>query len=183
MSDTNLVLSGVGVAPFSARDLTESINPIDSGALRRTINAELRDLTLAAFRKYRVSISAQDVQPPAFDGIARGQEVTVDCTSEWGKKLTLTAGAGSVVINRQPVTGSGRAMYRSGSTVKTTTGVTFSQNTAGVWTAAVNFSDGTLAGEAFVFYRPKLICLVSEFSGDSPEWQASPGWSLTLEEK
>lgn len=183
MSDTNLTLSGIGIVPFSARDISESLSAIDGGSLRRTINGTLTDLTLTAFQKFRVTISGQDIQPPAFDGVWRGKEVTVGCVSELGKQLTLTSGVGSVAIGRKPVTGSGRAIHVSGSTMKTTTSVVFSQDTSGNWSAAVTFSDTGLAGTANVFFRPELICLVTDTNLDTDEWAASPGWTLTLEEK
>jgi hypothetical protein len=181
-TDTVLTLSGPGIAPFSARGLSENLKPLDAGQLRRTVNGTLTDLTLTAFRKFRVTISAQDVMPPALDGIWKGQEITVGCTSSLGAKVTLTAGSGTVALSRKPVTGSGRAIWRSGDTVKETTSVTFSE-TSGVWSAAVNFGDAGLSGAAYVYFRPELLCMVTETDNDHDEYAARPGWSITLEEK
>ena len=79
--DTDLVLTGLGVTPYSARGLTERLGPTDAGALRRTVNGTLVDVSDTAFRKYALSISASDQEPPALDIAWRGLQVVVDCVS------------------------------------------------------------------------------------------------------
>lgn len=82
---TKLVLAGVGVPDFSARELHQTLTPIaQQGAPRRTINARLIDLGLPQFEKYASVISCNDLDPPAFEGLWRGMEVTVDCVEELG---------------------------------------------------------------------------------------------------
>ena len=50
--ESMLTLSGVGVPPYSARGLTQSLEPIDGAAqLRRTVNGALADLSYEPFRK------------------------------------------------------------------------------------------------------------------------------------
>ena len=89
MSDV-LTLSGIGVPPYSARDASQTLEPIGSSQqLRRTINGELIDISRAEFRKYRSTISCVDQQPPAIDGVWPGQVLTVGCISELSY---LTAG-------------------------------------------------------------------------------------------
>ena len=81
--NTLLVLSGIGVPDYSARGLTQTLEPIDgSASLRRTINGALKDLSFAQFRKYKSTISCQDQEPPAVDGVWPGHVVTVDCVAE-----------------------------------------------------------------------------------------------------
>ena len=83
MSETVLTLSGVGVPPWSARGLTQTLEPIDAAAqLRRTVNGALRDFGYAPFRKYRSTISCADQEPPAVDGVWPGRTVTVGCVAE-----------------------------------------------------------------------------------------------------
>ena len=83
MSDTLLVLSGIGVPDYSARGLSQTLEPIEASAsLRRTINGTLKDLSFAQFRKYKSTISCQDQEPPAVDGVWPGHVVTVDCVAE-----------------------------------------------------------------------------------------------------
>jgi hypothetical protein len=80
---TLLTLAGVGVPPYSARGLTQTLEPIEASVqLRRTINGALADLSDASFRKYKSTISCQDQEPPAVDGLWPGQIITVECVAE-----------------------------------------------------------------------------------------------------
>lgn len=80
---TLLTLSGVGVPPYSARGLTQTLEPIEASVqLRRTVNGALADLSYEPFRKYKSTISCQDQEPPAVDGVWPGQMVTVECVAE-----------------------------------------------------------------------------------------------------
>jgi len=51
-------------------------------SLRRTVNGGLKDLSFAQFRKYKLTISCRDQEPPAIDGVWPGRLVTVDCVAE-----------------------------------------------------------------------------------------------------
>lgn len=180
MSETVLNLSGIGVVPLSGRGITEQLGLIDNGNLRRTINGTLVDTTLSSHRKFRVSISGQDVQPAALNAVWRGQETTVQCISELSKKITLTAGAAAnVSLVRKPVTGSGRAICRLADVDYITSGVTFEAITGG-WKADVDFSNAALSGDAYVMFRPELDCMVDGWTSDTDEYAAAPGWSIEL---
>lgn len=182
MADTVLTLTGIGIVPFAARGVTEDLNQITQGqSQRRTVNGELIDGSLTAFRKYTLSLSGGDVQPMAFDGVWVGQAVTVGCVTEFGAPITLVAGAATVVINRHPVTGSGWAVRVNGTDVRFATSVTFDED-AGVWSAIVDFGDAALTGAAHVFYRPELDCLVKAWSLNTDEYAAKPSWTMELEE-
>ena len=66
---TLLTLGGVGIPPYSARGLTQTLEPIEASVqLRRTVNGALADLSHEPFRKYKSTISCQDQEPPAVDG-------------------------------------------------------------------------------------------------------------------
>lgn len=100
--DTILVLSGVGITPYSARGLSQTLEPIDTAAnMRRTINGNLRDLSATQFRKYKSTITAKDQSPPALAGAWPGKVVTVDCVVE----LAVAAGT---ALDRTAVPGSTR---------------------------------------------------------------------------
>ena len=100
---TLLTLSGIGVTPYSARGLTQSLEPIDASVqLRRTVNGALADLSYEPFRKYKSTISGQDQEPPAVDGVWPGQVVEVGCVAEL---CFLTASASA---SRPAVAGSER---------------------------------------------------------------------------
>lgn len=82
-NNTVLTLSGIGVPPYSARGLRQTLTPIESSRqMHRTINGVLRDFSGAQFRKYQSVITGNDQQPPACDGVWPGQLVTVGCIVE-----------------------------------------------------------------------------------------------------
>ncbi len=102
MVDSVLVISGFGVPPYSARGLSQTLTPIDQAkSIRRTVNGDLVDLSLAQFRKYSSEITCSDQQPPAFAGLWPGQLVDVDCVAE----LVMTSGG---TAERDIVSGSER---------------------------------------------------------------------------
>ena len=102
---TLLVLSGIGIPPYSARGLTQTLAPIAAAAsLRRTVNGALVDLSASQFRKYASTITCTDQQAPALDGIWPGAVVVVDCVAELAYALDLVSTAGperEVVASRE----------------------------------------------------------------------------------
>lgn len=100
---TVLALTAIGVPPYSARGLTQSLNAIQQAAqLKRTINGALKDLSEEQFHKYASTITGDDQQPPAVDGVWPGLQVTIDCIAELSYK---TAGGSP---QRTVVAGSSR---------------------------------------------------------------------------
>lgn len=80
---TELVLFGMGVHPYSARGLSQSLEPIEgSKHLERSVNGELLDMSSALMQKYRSVISGQDQRPPAVDGVWPGKILVVDCIAK-----------------------------------------------------------------------------------------------------
>lgn len=80
---TLLVIAGVGVQPYSARGLTQTLDPISQASnSRRTVNGELKDLSFDGFKKFKSTISCNDQTSPALDGIWPGQEISVECIKE-----------------------------------------------------------------------------------------------------
>lgn len=80
---TLLVIGGVGVTPYSARGLSQTLEPIEAASqLRRTVNGELVDVAAVQLRKYRSTINCSDQQAPAFDGLWPGTQVVVQCVAE-----------------------------------------------------------------------------------------------------
>ncbi len=108
--DTDLVIVGLGIVPYSARGLTERLEPIDAGAVRRTVNGTLVDVSDTAFRKYGLSISASDQEPPALDGAWRGLQVVVDAVS----RLAYATGGspGRTIVPGSSVVVGGFTTYR-----------------------------------------------------------------------
>ena len=80
---TLLRMIGIGVPPYSARGLKQSLAPIDQAAnLRRTVNGSLKDISFDGFQKYKSTVSVTDQRPPNFDGLWPGKTVTIDCVAE-----------------------------------------------------------------------------------------------------
>lgn len=106
MSDTLLVLTGIGIPAYSARGLTQTLQPIEAaGSQRRTVNGALVDLSLPQFRKYRSTIRCSDMEAPALDAIWPGHVVTVDCVVELSCPSSATP-AKTVVLGSQRLQGS-----------------------------------------------------------------------------
>lgn len=81
--DTLLVLAGMGVPRYSARGITQTLEPIDAAAhIERAINGGLIDFGYMPFRKYKTQISGNDQRPPAVEGVWPGKIITVDCVQE-----------------------------------------------------------------------------------------------------
>jgi hypothetical protein len=100
---TLLVISGPGMPTYAARGLTQTLDPINAaGSLARTVNGALINLSPSQMQKYASTISCEDVDTPALDGVWPGAFVTVDCVPELGY---LTTGGSP---ERTVVTGSSR---------------------------------------------------------------------------
>ena len=101
--ETQLVITGMGVAPYSARGLEQTLQPISgAGQMRRTINGALVDISETALRKFSSTISGTDQLSPAVNGIWPGMSITVDCVVE----LAYVTASGSA--DRTVVSGSSR---------------------------------------------------------------------------
>lgn len=80
---SNLQLFGVGVPPYSARGISQTLAPIaQAGNVVRAIAGNLLDLSYEPFRKYKSSLTCSDQKPPACSGVWPGHLVTVYCVSE-----------------------------------------------------------------------------------------------------
>lgn len=77
---TLLVMEGLGVMPYSARGLSQTLTPIDEAShLERSDNGELLDFSYIAMQKYKSTITGSDVRPPSIDGKWPGKIVVVEC--------------------------------------------------------------------------------------------------------
>lgn len=96
--NTVLVLSGIGVPPYSARGIEQTYEPIDQAAdLERTVNGTLINLSDGTFDKLRSTITCDDQQAPALNGVWPGQTVTVDCVADLGYPTASGSPAYTVV--------------------------------------------------------------------------------------
>jgi len=91
IESTLIVITPFGMPPYSARGLTQSLDPITaSQQVRLTVNGDLADISAFQFQKYSSVITCQDMDAPALDGIWPGQLVQIDCAVELSY---LTGGA------------------------------------------------------------------------------------------
>lgn len=133
---TLLVITGLGISPYAARGLTQTLEPIEAAAnLQRTIDGALADFGYDQFRKYKTTISGSDQRPPAVDGKWQGLSLVVKCISE----LSYVTSGGSP--QRPVVTGSSYVegdftFYRPELTMRLT-GFTMATDE---WAAGVNWS-------------------------------------------
>lgn len=80
---TLLRLDPIGIPPYSARGITQSLDPIDEAAqMARTVNGTLINLSDDNFKKFKSTITCTDQQQPALDGVWPGDILTVDCVIE-----------------------------------------------------------------------------------------------------
>jgi hypothetical protein len=76
-------MTGIGVVPYSARGLKQTLAPIDAASqLFRTVDGGLIDLSAPQFQKFKSTITGSDTDPPATTGMWPGTAVTVDCIAE-----------------------------------------------------------------------------------------------------
>jgi hypothetical protein len=103
MADTLLVITPNGIAPYSARGLTQTYTVIAAAVhLERAVNGQLVDLSAPQMRKYASKISCKDQQTPSFGGLYPGMQVVVDCVFE----LSYLTANGTGYQDRTPVEGS-----------------------------------------------------------------------------
>jgi hypothetical protein len=96
--DTLLAITGLGLAPWSVRGATMTLEPIEqSKFVKRTINGASHDLSLPQFRKYRATISCTDINAPSFDSNWPGKSLVVDCINELSYP-TAGGSAGRTVV-------------------------------------------------------------------------------------
>lgn len=106
--ETLLTISGGGVPPYAVRGLSQTLTPIDAAKqFRRTVNGELIDLSASQFRpKYKSTISCDDQQSPAFDGVNIGAILTIGCVAELSYLTSGGSPARPVVSGSSRVEGS-----------------------------------------------------------------------------
>lgn len=108
-SMTVLRLLGVGLSPYAARGISQTLKPVDSASvLRRTVNGALKDVADPIFRKFESTIQGADQEPPSFGGWWPGMEVTVHCAAMLSRLATTEDDpeATDLDTERTPVPGS-----------------------------------------------------------------------------
>lgn len=110
---TVLALSSIGLPPYSARGLKETFAHIESASqLRRTVNGSLADVSDPIFRKYKLTITGEDVETPSLDLVWPGRAVTVDCVTELSLATTTEGDTGRVAVPGSTREENGVTFYR-----------------------------------------------------------------------
>jgi hypothetical protein len=129
-------LSAMGVPPYSARGLTQTLAPIAQAAqLKRTVNGNLKDVSFDGFKKYQSTVSGDDQEPPAVDGVWPGLEVVVDCIEELSYRTVGGSPERAVVEGSSRVSGN-YTIYRPRLSMRIV-GFTMSKNE---YDATINWS-------------------------------------------
>jgi hypothetical protein len=98
--ETDLVISGDGIPPYSAIGVTQTLSPIEASAqIARTINGTAINLSPTQFRKFKSELSCTANSPPAFAGLWPGSVVTIDCIEE----IAYLTATGSPSVGGSPV--------------------------------------------------------------------------------
>lgn len=165
-TETNLVLGDLIIPIGSGRGITQSIEPVDNGELRRTVNGTLVDLTRDENRKFKSTISCSDQKTPSLAGIWKGMSLEVSSIALI-RQLVSPAALTATLIRDYVV------------------GTVFGRDINGAKITPTSVS-GFLATFPFnvvmVEFYPKLTMLVDSISVETDEYGASQSWTIGLEE-
>ena len=181
---TELVINRGGFPPFSARGCQQTLQPINTGELRRTVNGELIYTGKKGHHKYQSVIECQDEAALVIEGIWRGEAITVQCIQRLWQEIVVDDETAvlNVTLDRPPVSGSIMVSVSDASTAANTDIQTLLLNEpTNVQQLAIHhhFKKGD---RVYVNYRPQLQMRVIHFSLASNEWRQTCGWRLSLEE-
>ena len=167
MTETILVLGNVIFPVGSDREITQSLEPIDNGLIRRTVNGDAVDLTRDENRKFQSTISTTDLEGPGFDHLFKGQILTgVECIALL--RQTVDPASTTVTLIRDEVTGSVRGLEVDCDFI----------DPISVVAGLATFADPTIMVE----FRPVLNFMIEGKSRSRAEMAATESWSITLVE-
>ncbi len=167
MEETRLILSQGGFPPFTARGCSQSLYPLESALLRRTVNGKLISLGAPGQLKYRSVIRCEDEESPALEGLWPGTFVEVHCIQYlWQKTFSPR-----LSLSRTPRIDSLKAIDQK----KRPYGVKWQNNEAILETEEQE-------GPWYLGYQPILTMTVITHESHHQEWGDKNPWSITLEE-
>lgn len=168
--ETVLVFGDIVLPKGSSRFLTQTIQPIDNGDVRRTVNGNLRDLTRVENRKFETQISSTDQATPALAGVWKGSVHVVECVKKFRDNFS-PAGA-AITLIRDPVVASVFG-YVADPCEKIAP-----SSVGGVGNRDITFSEDV----DYVEYRPILTLMILANSVNEDEAAAEEGWQIDAEE-
>lgn len=165
-SETILTLGNIVIPIGAGRQITQTLQPIDNGDLRRTVNGTLKDLTRLENRKFSGQIRCTDMSTPAIAELWKGQIILVDCIQPLNQNISPTSL--TAILIRDPVAGSIYGYDAAGNKHQP---------------SLVNGRDVEfLVNVLNIRFRPRLNMMVLATSIDVDEYPAEEGWSIDLEE-
>ena len=167
--ETILTLGDLVIPAGAGRNISQTLQFIDNGDVRRTINGTLTDLTRVVNRKFESQISTIDQATPAITELFKGQAILVECISKLRQNVFPASTTETLI--RDPVVSSVLGRDSSGAPINPTiVGGTGNRDI----TFAVNI--------VLIEFRPILNMMVLANSINTDEYGASEGWTLDLEE-
>lgn len=162
--ETELVISGSGFPPLSARGCIQELVPIAMGQFRRTVNGDLVFLGTNG-KKYKTSISCEDKSVIATDGLDVGSIVDVSCI----QRLWQRCNGEKVELDRIPVAGSIHVLDEKHNPLPI---------------ICYDRQELTIATQqpCYVSYRPILTMRIVRYFLKTDEWGVKTGWQMELEE-
>lgn len=162
MHDTDLILSSGAFPPFASRGCQQDLHPMVKPIYKRTINGNLVNVSVQSGEKYHSIIRCHDQEPPAFDGLSKGEILTVHCI----QRIWQNAKEADFLFAR-PHRRHTLVVLEKGQVVQPTffskTQLTISKPT-----------------ETLVGYCPILTMVITDFSLSFDEWRQACTWQLDL---
>ncbi len=162
--ETELVISGSGFPPLSARGCIQELVPLAMGQFRRTVNGDLVFLGTNG-KKYKTVISCEDKSVIATDSLDVGSIVEISCI----QRLWQKSNGGKIELDRIPVTGSIHVIDEHHNPLPI---------------ICYDRQEITVATQqpCYVSYRPILTMRIVRYFLKTDEWGVKTGWQMELEE-
>lgn len=182
---TTTEISGVAIRAGADKDISCKIDPIAEAAdLRRTVNADLRNVARDVFQKFSISISGDDTYAAAFAHLMPGRYAEI--ISHKPMSLTLTPAATSAEIPRAciDVVGITHDDRRVMPTSQPPDPHPLQTTETPARTATLRVKPTVTFAEPVetVEFRPVLACLIVGMSLSDAERTRSSSWSISAEE-
>ncbi len=165
--ETVLEIKGIGFPAFSCRDVKQTLVPIATGEMCRTVNGELRHIGSQNHKKFKTTLRCHDQALPGMQQSWVGAPLTVHCVSILFEQFESDE---LVKLSRAPVPGSVSVMNYLGHKV--------SFEIEGDCILSHESPQGILR----ISYRPILEMRLISFEMQEQEWGDGASWQMLLEE-
>lgn len=166
MTPTLLKIQGAGMPPMLLEECTQTLETIALGGLHRTVNGELIYTGVVGLIKYQSVCTGIGKSMPGFEGLKRGDVVTVECIQRLWQEVTTP----EVTLSRPAVENTVLVMDHQRQAVA------FTQ---------VSPTEVKLEPQPeplYLSYCPVLTMRVIEMKFNMTEWDDKMGWKISLEE-